>query len=77
MRQEVITLDGGVQSNQLRKDPIARIAGWDVTHDVAGIAIEPEAEQIQVQGKVTQTSSNDSSSYAYTAKNDSDAIPHV
>jgi hypothetical protein len=77
LRQEVITLDGGAQSNQLRKVPIAELAEWDAAHDVAGFVIEPEVEQIQVQGKDTQTSSNDSSSYSYTAKKDSDAFPHV
>lgn len=76
LRQELINLDGGVQSNQLRKVPNSELAEWDATHDAAGALLD-SVEEIQVQGKVTETSSNDSSSYAYGAKKDSNITPDV
>lgn len=58
LRQELISLDGGAQSNQLRKIPNAELAEWDATHDAAGRLIETpsSSEEIQVLGKGAKTS---------------------
>jgi hypothetical protein len=51
LRQEVISLDDGVQSNRLKKVPVAEISEWDATHDAAGRLIESPVEiQVQVKG---------------------------
>ena len=68
LRQELINLDDGVQSNRLKKVPNTEIAEWDATHDVAGRLIEvPVDAEIQVLGKGTKTSSDGSRSYAHGA----------
>ncbi|EYE90265.1 high affinity methionine permease [Aspergillus ruber CBS 135680] len=74
LRQELINLDGGVQSNRLTKVPDAEVAEWDTMHDAAGRLIEStfEGEEIQVLGKATRRSSDDSRPYAYAANNDPD-----
>ncbi|KAL0260272.1 hypothetical protein SLS55_003958 [Diplodia seriata] len=36
LRQELVVLDDGAQSNRLRKVPNAEVAEWDATHDTAG-----------------------------------------
>ena len=57
LRQELINLDGGAQSNRLKKIPIAELAEWDATHDAAGRLIEsPPSEEIQVLGKGAKVS---------------------
>ncbi|KAJ5414657.1 amino acid transporter [Penicillium cosmopolitanum] len=71
LRQELIHLDDGAQSNQLRKVPNEKLAEWDATHDAAGRAVAPIEEEIQVQFKSAETSSDDSASFAYGTKNDS------
>lgn len=68
LRQEVIHLENGAQSNQLRKVPKEKVAEWDATHDVAGREIEPLEEAIQVQGKNAESSSDDGVSFAHGAK---------
>lgn len=51
LRQEPLKLDGGVQSNRLRKVPVAELAEWDSTHDAAGRPIESPVEiHVQVKG---------------------------
>ncbi|CAI7599486.1 unnamed protein product [Penicillium pancosmium] len=70
LRQELIHLDDGAQSNQLRKVPNEKLAEWDATHDAAGRAVAPIEEEIQVQFKSAETSSEDSASLAYGTKND-------
>ncbi|OQE39774.1 hypothetical protein PENCOP_c006G06741 [Penicillium coprophilum] len=55
LRQEVVNLGGGVQSNRLKKVPNAEVAEWDVMHDTAGRLIESPVEstvdiQVQVKG---------------------------
>lgn len=64
-------MDDGAQSNQLRKVPNEKLAEWDATHDAAGRAVAPIEEEIQVQFKSAETSSDDSASFAYGTKNDS------
>lgn len=39
LRQEVVTLEGGAQTLQLRKVPNTEIAAWDASHDAAGYVI--------------------------------------
>jgi hypothetical protein len=50
LRQELVNLGGGVQSNRLKKVPNSEVAEWDATHDSAGRLIESPVE-IQVQAK--------------------------
>ncbi|KAG0156140.1 hypothetical protein PDIDSM_3316 [Penicillium digitatum] len=51
LRQEQLSLDGGVQSNRLKKVPNDEVAEWDATHDAAGRIIESPVEiQVQVKG---------------------------
>ncbi|CAI7654903.1 unnamed protein product [Penicillium glandicola] len=51
LRQEVFTLEGGVQSNKLKKVPNSEIAEWDATHDAGGRLIESAVEiQVRVKG---------------------------
>ncbi|KAF4763806.1 hypothetical protein N7455_010502 [Penicillium solitum] len=51
LRQELLSLDDGVQSNRLQKVPVAEIQEWDATHDAAGRLIESPVEiQVQVKG---------------------------
>ncbi|KAJ5984598.1 amino acid transporter [Penicillium waksmanii] len=71
LRQELIHLDDGAQSNQLRKVPNENLAEWDASHDAAGRAVAPIEEEMQVQFKSAETSSDDSASFAYGTKNDS------
>lgn len=56
LRQELVDLGGGVQSNKLRKIPVSELEEWDATHDKAGSRIEALAEEIQVQTKSSETS---------------------
>lgn len=49
-------MGGGVQSNKLRKIPVAELEEWDATHDKAGGRIDGVAEEIQVQTKSSETS---------------------
>ncbi|KAK9851255.1 hypothetical protein MYU51_010989 [Penicillium brevicompactum] len=56
LRQELVDLGGGVQSNKLRKIPVAELEEWDATHDKAGGRIDGVAEEIQVQTKSSETS---------------------
>ncbi|KAL4883920.1 amino acid permease-domain-containing protein [Aspergillus karnatakaensis] len=53
LRQEVISLDDGAQSNRLKKVPVADVAEWDATHDAAGrlTGAQTRAEEIQVLEK--------------------------
>ncbi|KAH7008996.1 high-affinity methionine permease [Ilyonectria destructans] len=62
LRQELVILDDGVQSNQLRKIPLADLAEWDAKHDVAGRCIEPTLHVIPVQQKDARASSDGSNS---------------
>ncbi|KAJ5512751.1 hypothetical protein N7463_002303 [Penicillium fimorum] len=50
LRQEVVNLGGGVQSNRLKKVANADIVEWDATHDAAGRPIKSPVE-IQVRVK--------------------------
>ncbi|KAL4783121.1 amino acid permease-domain-containing protein [Aspergillus varians] len=63
LRQELINLDNGVQSNRLKKVPNAEVVDWDARHDAAGRLIESETavEEIRVGGKGVETASDDSS----------------
>ncbi|KAL4926214.1 amino acid permease-domain-containing protein [Aspergillus undulatus] len=51
LRQELICLGDGAQSNRLHKVPDAEIAEWDATHDAAGRLIEVPATEIHIQEK--------------------------
>jgi hypothetical protein len=59
LRQELITLEDGAQSNQLRKIPNEEVGEWDAVHDAAGRLIDYEREseshqsvdEIQVEAK--------------------------
>ncbi|KAL4749478.1 hypothetical protein BDW72DRAFT_194826 [Aspergillus terricola var. indicus] len=59
LRQELITLEDGAQSNRLRKIPNEEVEEWDAVHDAAGRLINYEresqsqqsAERIQVEAK--------------------------
>lgn len=51
LRQELLSLDGGVQSNRLKKVPNSEVAEWDAMHDAAGRLIEsPVHVQIRPKG---------------------------
>ncbi|KAJ5836392.1 hypothetical protein N7447_002418 [Penicillium robsamsonii] len=50
LRQELVNLGDGVQSNRLKKVANADVAEWDATHDAAGRPIESPVE-IQVRVK--------------------------
>ncbi|KAK6227625.1 high-affinity methionine permease [Colletotrichum tabaci] len=62
LRQELISLDDGAQSNKLRKVPISEVDEWDATHDAAGRLLGPSAGETLVQEKGLRTSSEGSSS---------------
>ncbi|KAK7429179.1 hypothetical protein QQZ08_004394 [Neonectria magnoliae] len=64
LRQELVSFEDGVQSNQLRKIPNAELVEWDATHDAAGRRIEPSATStgIQIQEKGGRISSDESNS---------------
>lgn len=55
LRQELIHLDGGVQSNRLRKIPHSELAEWDATHDATGCLVGSPVEEVQVQVKGSDT----------------------
>lgn len=50
--------------------PIDEVAEWDATHDAGGRLIAPLGEEIQVQVKGADTSSDDNSSFAHGGKNE-------
>ncbi|KAL2822776.1 amino acid permease-domain-containing protein [Aspergillus cavernicola] len=64
LRQVLIILGSGAQSNRLIKIPNAEVAAWDATHDPAGRPIEPFVDEIQEKGNgsSTRASSGDSTS---------------
>ncbi|TQN68468.1 High-affinity methionine permease [Colletotrichum shisoi] len=62
LRQELISLDDGAQSNELRKVPISEVGEWDATHDAAGRPLGPSAGETLVQEKGLRTSSEGSNS---------------
>lgn len=49
LRQELITLDDGAQTHQLRKVPNAQIAEWDASHDVAGRPVGSSLSEVPSQ----------------------------
>lgn len=61
LRQELISLEGGAQSNRLKKVPNNEVAEWDATHDATGRPIEGTVEEIQVQDKGAGASSDNNS----------------
>lgn len=76
LRQELVSLGDGSQSNQLKKVPNAEVAEWDATHDAAGRAIETPAEEIQVQDKGA-TASSDTSYRATKGPNTTESTTYV
>ncbi|KAL3433365.1 high affinity methionine permease [Aspergillus tetrazonus] len=62
LRQELITLEDGAQSNRLRKVPNEEVEEWDAVHDAAGRLIDYEREsqsqqsvdEIQVEANGTK-----------------------
>ncbi|TID04997.1 High-affinity methionine permease [Colletotrichum higginsianum] len=62
LRQELISLDDGAQSNKLRKVPISEVDEWDATHDAAGRLLGPSSGETLVQEKGLRTSSEGNSS---------------
>lgn len=64
LRQELISLEGGAQSNRLKKVPNAELAEWDATHDATGRLIDTTVEEIQVQDKGTGVVSDNNSDKA-------------
>ncbi|GKT51321.1 high-affinity methionine permease [Colletotrichum spaethianum] len=62
LRQELISLDDGVQSNRLRKIPNAEVDAWDATHDASGRLLGPSASETLVQEKGLRSSSEGSNS---------------
>ncbi|KAF7556129.1 hypothetical protein G7Z17_g1676 [Cylindrodendrum hubeiense] len=62
LRQELVVLDDGAQSHQLRKVPLADLVEWDAEHDLAGRRIEPTVHEIPLQQKDARTSSEGSNS---------------
>ncbi|CAI7649885.1 unnamed protein product [Penicillium manginii] len=68
LRQELIHFDDGAQSNQLRKVPIDQVAEWDATHDAAGRSVVP-IEEVGIQFKGAETSSDDNASFSDGSKN--------
>ncbi|RDW84019.1 High affinity methionine permease [Aspergillus mulundensis] len=55
LRQDLIILEDGAQSNRLRKVPNDEIDNWDATHDAAGRFIDSETEsQSQSQTSVDE-----------------------
>ncbi|KAL4994398.1 amino acid permease-domain-containing protein [Aspergillus recurvatus] len=61
LRQELITLDDGAQSNRLRKIPNEEVGEWDAVHDAAGRLVDSEREsqsqqsvdEVQIETKGT------------------------
>ncbi|KAL4967072.1 amino acid permease-domain-containing protein [Aspergillus stella-maris] len=51
LRQELVHLDDGAQSNRLVKVATSDVADWDATHDAAGRSIEVSTTEMQVKGK--------------------------
>ncbi|GKT54474.1 LOW QUALITY PROTEIN: high-affinity methionine permease [Colletotrichum tofieldiae] len=64
LRQELISLDDGAQSNRLRKIPNDKVDEWDATHDSVGRLLGPSASETLVQEKGLRTSSEGSTSDA-------------
>ncbi|KZL85731.1 high-affinity methionine permease [Colletotrichum incanum] len=64
LRQELISLDDGAQSNRLQKIPNAKVDEWDATHDSAGRLLGPFGGEPLVQEKGPRTSSEGSISDA-------------
>lgn len=64
LRQELISLEGGAQSNRLKQVPNAELAEWDATHDAMGRLIDTTVEEIQVQDKGTGASLDNTSDKA-------------
>ncbi|KAL5339612.1 amino acid permease-domain-containing protein [Aspergillus crustosus] len=64
LRQEIISLDNGEQSNRLRKVPVSEIAEWDATHDAGGRVIGStgtEVQGLEVKGGVRARVSSEGS----------------
>ncbi|KAL3461993.1 amino acid permease-domain-containing protein [Aspergillus heterothallicus] len=54
LRQELLTFDGGEESNRLRKIPNDEVDEWDAVHDAAGRRIDAERNSSQSQGSVDE-----------------------
>ncbi|BCS23659.1 uncharacterized protein APUU_40103A [Aspergillus puulaauensis] len=76
LRQELVSLGDGSQSNQLKKVPDAELAEWDATHDATGRLIDTAAEEIQVQDKAA-TNSSDTSYRATKGPNTTESTTYV
>ncbi|KAL2829857.1 amino acid permease-domain-containing protein [Aspergillus pseudoustus] len=54
LRQELIELDNGAQSHQLKKIAHSEVAAWDAVHDVAGRRIDPDRQSSHSQPSVDE-----------------------
>ncbi|CAG8006687.1 unnamed protein product [Penicillium salamii] len=73
LRQELIHLEGGAQSNQLRKVPIAELEEWDLTHDEAGCRID-SVQQVRIQTKSDDRSSDTDQSSDHGVKKNPNTV---
>lgn len=51
LRQELVTLDDGAQTHQLRKIRNSRIVEWDASHDAAGRAVGSSSKDARSEGE--------------------------
>lgn len=51
VRQELVQLDGGVQTHKLVKVPVSQVVEWDATHDATGRVVGTEGVQVHLEAE--------------------------